>query len=206
MKKLEYNAGNVSTGFWFNEFQKYNELIREGLTDKEIRRKQKEENIFLAPSVTYGSRKIGKVSQRTKVLPQELFDLFFDLDINNKKIINLLGIMMTDRLFFEYVYEVYRQNIIMGSKEFEDSDVRIFFRNKSEQSEKVNNFSESAKKRLAGAYKTYLKEANLLVEKDGQLLNNPIILDLDLETLLKEPEMYPYYKAIQGVEWNGATR
>src|SRR5699024_11999633 len=85
MKKLEYNAGNVSTGFWFNEFQKYNELIREGLTDKEIRRKQKEENIFLAPSVTCGSRKIGKVSQRTKVLPQELFDLFFDLDINNKR-------------------------------------------------------------------------------------------------------------------------
>ena len=41
MKKLEYNAGNVSTGFWFNEFQKYNELIKEGLTDKEIRRKQK---------------------------------------------------------------------------------------------------------------------------------------------------------------------
>ena len=200
MKKLEYSAGNVSTGFWFNEFQKYNELIKDGFSDKEIKEKQREKNIFLAPSVTYGTRKIGKVSQRTKALPQELFNLFFKLDINNRKIVNLISLMMTDRLFFEYVYEIYRQNLIMGSEIFEDSDVRIFFRNKSEQSEKVNNFSDSAKKRLAGAYKTYLKEANLLVEKDDKLLNNPIVLDLDLETLLKEPEMSPYYKAIQGVE------
>lgn len=198
MKKLEYSAANVSKGFWFNEFRKYNELFRDGYTEKEIRQKQKDENVFMAPSESYGTKKVGEVARRTKNLPPVIIELFFNLNISDQKVINLLGIMMTDRLFFEYVYEVYRQNIIMGSEEFEDSDVRIFFRNKSEQSEKVNNFSESAKKRLAGAYKTYLKEANLLVEEDGQLLNNRIILDLDLKELLKEPEMYPYYKAIQG--------
>lgn len=200
MKKLEYSAANVSKGFWFNEFRKYNELFQDGQIEKEIRQLQKDENIFLAPSESYGTKKVGEVARRTRTLPQEIIDLFFQVNLVDQKIINLLGIMMTDRLFFEYVYEVYRPNLIMGSEIFEDSDVRIFFKNKSEQSEKVNSFSESAKKRLAGAYKTYLKEANLLVEKDGQLLNNPIILDLDLETLLKEPEMYPYYKAIQGVD------
>src|SRR5699024_5769045 len=200
MKKLEYSAGNVSKGFWFNEFRKYIELFQDGHTEKEIRQLQKDENIFLAPSEAYGTKKVGEVARRTRTLPTQIIELFLNANISDQKVINLLGIMMTDRLFFEYVYEIYRQNLIMGSEAFEDSDVRIFFRNKTEQSEKVNNFSESAKKRLAGAYKTYLKEANLLVEKDGQLLNNPIILDLDLETLLKEPEMYPYYKAIQGVE------
>lgn len=200
MKKLEYSAGNVSKGFWFNEFRKYNELFREGHTEKEIRQLQKDENIFLAPSESYGTKKVGEVARRTRTLPPQIINMFFNVDINSQKIINLLGIMMTDRLFFEYVYEVYRQNILMGAKVFEDSDVRVFFRNKSEQSEKVNNFSDAAKKRLAGAYKTYLKEANLLVEKDGKLLINQVILDLNLENLLKEPEMYPYYKAIQGVE------
>lgn len=200
MKELEYSAANVSKGFWFNEFRKYNELFQEGRTEKEIRQLQKEENVFLAPSESYGTKKVGEVARRTRTLPEELIKLFFNMDVANQKIINLLGIMMTDRLFFEYIYEVYRQNLIMGSEDFEDSGVRIFFRNKSEQSEKVNNFSDAAKKRLARAYKTYLKEANLLVEREGKLVNNRIILDLDLEEYLKEAEMYPYYKAIQGVE------
>lgn len=200
MKKLEYSAANVSKGFWFNEFRKYNELFRDGKTEKEIRQLQKDENVFLAPSESYGTKKVGEVARRNRTLPADIIKLFFKVNLADQKIINLLGIMMTDRLFFEYVYEVYRQNILMGAKVFEDSDVRVFFRNKSEQSEKVNNFSDAAKKRLAGAYKTYLKEANLLVEKDGKLLINQVILDLNLENLLKEPEMYPYYKAIQGVE------
>lgn len=200
MKKLEYSAANVSKGFWFNEFRQYNELIQEGLTEKEIRKQQKEENIFLAPSISYGTKKVGEVARRTRTLPNELLDLFFKVNLSDQKVINLLGIMMTDRLFFEYIYEIYREYLLFGKEKFEDSDVRIFMKNKSEQSEKVANFSDSAKKRLVTSYKTYLKEANLLVEKEGELVTNKILLDIDLENALKKEKLSPYYKAIQGVD------
>lgn len=107
---------------------------------------------------------------------------------------------MTDRLFFEYIYEIYREALMLGTKVFEDSNVRVFFKNKAEQSEKVAGFTDQAIKRLAGAYKTYSKEANLLIEKDGNLLYNKLLLDIELEKLLKKPEMYPYFKALQGVD------
>lgn len=200
MKELEYSAANVSKGFWFNEFRKYNELIRDGMNEKEIRQLQKDENIFLAPSDSYGIKKVGEVARRTRTLPDQILDVLFKVNVADQKIINLLGIMMTDRLFFEYIYEIYRGNLILGTEIFEDSNVRVFFKNKSEQSERVANFSDAAKKRLAGAYKTFLKEANLLVEKDGDLFYNKPLLDLDLENILKEPKLYPYLKALQGVE------
>lgn len=200
MKRLEYSAANVSKGFWFNEFRKYNELFKEGKSEKEIRQLQKDENILLAPSESYGIKKVGEVARRTRILPEGIVKIFFDVNITNQKLINLLGIMMTDRLFFEYIYEIYREALMLGTKVFEDSNVRVFFKNKAEQSEKVAGFTDQAIKRLAGAYKTYSKEANLLIEKDGNLLYNKLLLDIELEKLLKKPEMYPYFKALQGVD------
>ena len=199
MEKLKYSAGNVSKGFWFNEFRKYNELLKEGKDEKEIRQLQKNENILLAPSTAYGIKKVGEVARRTKALPKNIIELFFKVNISDQKIINLLGIMMTDRLFFEYIYEIYRENLILGTKTFEDSNVRIFFNNKSDQSEKVAGFTEQAKRRLAGAYKTFLKEANLIIEEDGVLVYNKPLLDIELENILKQPDLYPYLKALMGV-------
>lgn len=200
MEKLEYSAANVSKGFWFNEFRKYNELLKQGLTEKEIRQLQKEENVFLAPSVSYGTKKVGEVARRSRTLPSKIIELLFSVNVADQKIINLLGIMMTDRLFFEYIYEIYREKLIVGKDIFEDSEVRIFFKNKSEQSKKVASFSDSAKKRLAGSYKSYLKEANLLVERDGEQIIRKPLLDLNLENVLKVSSLYPYYKALQGVD------
>lgn len=199
MQNLEYSAGAVSKGFWFQEFKKYIEMIKMGKTEGEIRELQERENILMASSPSYGKRIISEISKRRKVLSKEIVKLFFDLDISNQKLINLLGIMMNDRLFFEYIYEVYRENIILGTKDFEDSSIRIFFKNKSEQSKKVAEFTEQTKKRLGTAYKNYLKEANLLEEENGILIYHKPIMDLQLEAEMKKPSFYSYFKALTGV-------
>lgn len=195
---LKYSAGAVSKGFWFQEFKKYNYLLNKGLKDIEIKKMQEEENILLAPSDRYGKSMINEVSRRTNALPKEISTMFASLPVSDQKILNILGIMMTDRLFFEYMYEVYREKIIIGDLEFDDSDMRIFFKNKSEQSEKVAGFKSYTKKRLAGAYKTYLKEANL-IEKDKNLLiiKRPI-LDINLEKEMKIDNLYPYLRVFLG--------
>ncbi len=136
---------------------------------------QEEENFLMAPSEDYGKKMINEVSKRTRALPKEIYTMFTNLPLSDQKILNILGLMMTDRLFFEYMYEVYREKIITGNLEFDNSDTRIFLKNKSEQSEKVSNFKSYTKKRLAGAYRTYLKEANLLVEDKGlSIIKKPI--------------------------------
>ncbi|NMA84125.1 MAG: DUF1819 family protein [Epulopiscium sp.] len=199
MDTLQYSAGAVSKGFWFQEFKKYAELLQEGKTAGEIKDLQEEENILLAPSTSYGKKMIGEVMKRVQALPKGILEMFFHFTVSDQKLVNLLGIMMTDRLFFEYMYEVYREDMILGTKHFEDSRIRIFFKNKSEQSEKVAGYTEQTKKRLGTAYKTYLKEANLIVEEKDALIYHKPVMDLQLEDEMKSSLLYPYLKALTGV-------
>lgn len=200
MRNSKYSAGAVSKGFWHGEFRKYLELSQEGKVAEEIKELQENENILLAPSPSYGKRMISEIAKRVNSIPEEIIDLFFNLSISDQKLINLLGIMLTDRLFFEYIYEVYREALILGTQNFEDSNIRIFFKNKSEQSEKVAQYTVDTKRRLGTAYKTYIKEANLIKEEKGILMYNRIIMDLRLEEKMKDSSLTPYLKALTGVQ------
>lgn len=198
MKNLKYSAGVVSKGFWFQGFKKYNELLNKGLTDEEIKIKQKNENLLMAPSQEYGKKMINEVSRRAQSLPESIRGLFFKLPVSDQKILNVLGLMLTDRLFFEFMYEVYREKIIIGNLEFDNSDTRIFLNNKSRQSERVSNFTSQTKKRLAGAYRTYLKEASLLMQEKGLSIIRKPILDIKLEEQMKKEDIYPFLRVFLG--------
>ncbi|HHV37906.1 MAG TPA: DUF1819 family protein [Tepidimicrobium sp.] len=130
---------------------------------------------------------INEVSKRIRALPKEVLAKFINLPVADQKILNLLGIMMTDRLFFEYMYDVYREKLIIGNLEFDNMDTRIFLENKSEQSEKV-----------AGAYRTYLKEANLIVEDGDSTTVRKIILDIDLENKMRDKDLHPHLRVFLG--------
>jgi len=198
VNSLKYSAGAVSKGFWFQEFKKYNNLLTEGFNDREIKKMQENENILLAPSEDYGKKMINEVSKRTKALPKDVYTMFTNLPVSDQKILNILGIMITDRLFFEYMYEVYREKIIIGNLKFDNSDIRIFLKNKSEQNEKVANLTSQTKKRLAGAYRTYLKEANLIVEEKNLYVIKKPILDINLEKEMNNKDFYPYLRVFLG--------
>ena len=198
MKKKEYSAGIVSKGFWFLEFKKFLELLIEGKSESEIKELQEEKNIFSAPSKDYGKRIISEINKRIKVLPEEIKELFFKSDTGTQKVINLLSIMGTDKLFFEYVYNSYRNELLLGTKEYNPGIVMKFLKEKAEQNEEVAKFSEKTLKRMQGTYGNYLKEAGLLEEKNKEILYRKVYLDYELEKLLMENNMEVYIKTLKG--------
>ncbi len=198
MGKREYSAGIVSKGFWFLEFKKYLELLKNGNNENDIRKMQDEENIFSAPSKDYGKRIISEINKRIKILPKEIKELFFESDTGTQKVINLLSIMGTDKLFFEYVYNSYRNELLLGTKEYNPGIVMKFLKEKAEQNEEVAKFSEKTLKRMQGTYGNYLKEAGLLEEKNKEILYGKVYLDYELEKLLRENNMEIYIKTLKG--------
>ena len=198
MGKREYSAGIVSKGFWFLEFKKFLEFLKDGKNENEIRKMQEEENIFSAPSKDYGKRIMSEINKRIKVLPKEIKELFFESDTGTQKVINLLSIMGTDKLFFEYVYNSYRNELLLGTKEYNPGIVMKFLKEKAEQNEEVAKFSEKTLKRMQGTYGNYLKEAGLLEGKNKEILYGKVYLDYELEKLLRENNMEIYIKALKG--------
>ena len=137
MDRKAYSAGAVKMSFWFMEFRKVVGLMAEGKTLKEIKEINKKENIFGAPTILRSEQIFNTVSGRVKMLDKSFISVFQDSDVTTQKLFALIEALSYDTLFFDFVYEVIREKLIIGSNTFTESDIRIFFKDKQLQSEKV---------------------------------------------------------------------
>jgi hypothetical protein len=199
LKRKDYSAGMVKLSFWFLEFRRVINLLNSGKTLLEIKSLNIEENIFSAPTQARAIQIFNTVSTRIKGLDPSFYTLFENSDISTQKLIALTAIMQTDSLFFDFVYEVYREKLIIGSDELEDKDIRIFFKDKQMQSEKVAAWKENTLKRLGVCYKTLLMEADLLDRSFGSRKILRPILDKSLEDCLRSNDMNFILHALTGV-------
>ena len=199
MKRKEYSAGMVKLSFWFAEFRKVIQLLNSGKTLLKIKKMNVEENIFSAPTQVRAIQIFNTISTRVKSLDQSFYTLFERSDISNQKVIALIAVMQSDSLFFDFIYEVYREKLIIGMNELADSDFGVFFKDKQIQSEKVAKWQDYTLQRLGSCYKTMLMEAGLIDKKVGTRNILKPIIDRALEDCLKKNGMEVILHALTGV-------
>ena len=198
MNRREYSAGAVKFSFWFMEFKAVVKLLSEGMTLDEVKEKNQKENIFGAPTTLREGQIYSTVSARVKALDVSFYSIFMDSDLATQKLFALAGAMAHDTLFFDFVYEVVREKMIIGSNELSDSDINIFFRNKQLQDEKVAKWTDATLNRLGRTYKTMLFEAGMTDKGTPRTILKPI-LDPAMEHWLLDNGMEPIVKALTGV-------
>ena len=118
MVRKEYSAGAVKLSFWFLEFKKTVELLANGTEMAEVRRQALEENLYAAPSADRAKQIFQTVSARIQSLDESFYPIFQKGDISTQKLLALTAVMVYDTLFFDFVYEVLREKMIIGSDEF----------------------------------------------------------------------------------------
>lgn len=195
----KYSAGLVSQSFWFVEMKKVIKLKSEGMSERDIKTLCLYENLFGAINENRAKRMYGYIWNRVKRLDDELLELFEKSDVATQKLINLIAILYGDRLFFEFLFEVYREKVILGAEEISDFDVKVFFKNKEVQSDDVSKWIDRTKKRLGSVYFNYMADANLITVVDRKKVVTPPVLDVDLENYLKKSGNYRIVKALKGV-------
>lgn len=199
MPRKEYSAGMVKLPFWFSEFKKMISLLNSGRTLPEIKSLNLKENIFSAPTEARAIQIFNTVSTRVKALDQSFYGLFEQCDVSNQKLIALIAVMESDSLFFDFMYEVYREKLIIGIDEISDSDISIFFKDKQVQNERVAKWTDHTLKTLGKSYKTVLMETGILDRStDVKKIVKPI-LDRALEQKLKDCGMEMTVRALTGV-------
>jgi hypothetical protein len=168
----------MSQSCWFIEFKKIVQLIAAGKSVGEIKTECLENNLLGAVKEYRAKRMYAYLWNRANMLDDELVQLFMNSDLDTQKLINLIAVLRGDKLFFEFVYEVYREKAIIGQLDLEDKDINVFFSNKSNQSEIVENWNDSTKKHLKSNYITCLADAGLIkIEKKIRTITKPIVDD-----------------------------
>ena len=199
MESKKYSAGLMSQSFWFLEFKKVVKLRQEGMAFDDIKKKCVEENLFGAAREYRALRMAGYIINRVKAMDETLVDLFCNSDLATQKLINLVTILRTDRLFFEFVYEIYREKVILGVDTMEEADVNVFFTRKETQSELIAGWKDSTKRHLRYCYLNFMTDANLLTVMNKKKMITPPILDIALERYLQSIGEEVLVKALTGV-------
>ena len=199
MARKEYSAGMVKLPFWFSEFKKMISLLNSGKTLPEIKSLNLKANIFSAPTEARAIQIFNTVSLRVKALDQGFYNLFEQCDIANQKLIALIAVMESDSLFFDFMYEVYREKLIIGIDEISDSDISVFFKDKQIQHERVAKWTDYTLKRLGTSYRTVLMESGILERSTGSRKIIKPIIDRSLEQKLKDSGMEMTLRALTGV-------
>jgi len=168
------------------------------LNRKEILELAIKDNIYQVESEYRSKRMTNAIYTRLNSLPKVILEAIVNSDITTSKIIVLISIMKTDRLFFEFMHEVFRNTIILGEYTLKDRDINIFFQEKKIQSEIVDSWVNTTIRRLKSEYIKMLIDSGLIkVDSSKREIIKPLI-DFKVKQLLIDNEMGPYLFAVTG--------
>lgn len=164
---MEYKSTIKSKPYLYKETKKAASLINKGFRLDCIKKKSIEDNIFQLETETRKKEIASIIISRLSIVNEYIIDKIENSNIETSKVLVLYTIIKTDRLFFEFLNEVYREKILLKDMYIRDKDFGVFFQNKREQSKKVASWSEYTVKKLKQVYIRILFESGLITNQKG---------------------------------------
>lgn len=192
---LEYSSALTGAGFMLYEVKQIAKLKEAGFSDKDIRYKVLDENIFQYDKLSSVKRALPYILKRVDVLDGTLRKLLIEESFEVGKVINLYAIMKADRLFYEFMQEVVAEKLKKDNYYIDKMDVNFFFATKIEQNTTISNWSDSTIAKLKQVFKKILLEVGILESlKTGEL--NRLIVDSQVSEHLQSIGEKNYVKVI----------
>lgn len=197
MGKIEYSAGLVSKLLWFSELKRTAQLQEEYANPVELREIVLRDNVYQISNVERSTRIYNYCLKRLKGLDDELIDILVYGDTSDAKLIALIATMKCEKILFDFVYEVYREKIMLGDYEVTEKDMKAFLDYKATQSEEIAEWSESTFAKISQTILKMLAESGLIIQDVRKRTIERPLMSSRLEKYLKN-NMVAYYKAIMG--------
>lgn len=194
----KYKSTIKSMAFLFLELKKASGLYLQGLKADEIKKKALEENIFLLDTENRIKEIASTVLKRIEVLDEFLLRKLTNGNLETSKQIALYAILKTDRLFFEFMQEVYREKYLLGDYIITDRDFNTFFQRKSEQSEQVASWKDYTLYKLKQVYKRTLLQAGFVKKNKKNIQIVRPLMEEDVVEHLKSKGEQIYLQAMLG--------
>lgn len=196
---MEYKSTIKSRPYLYKETKKASSLINRGFRVEEIKGKSLENNIFQLESEARKKEVASIITARLKSIDEHIIYSIENSNIETSKVLVLYAILKTDRLFFEFINEVYKEKILLKDLFIRDKDFGVFFQNKREQSEKVASWSEYTFKKLKQVYIRILFESGLIANQKGDKEIRVPIIENEIKEYLYSIGDKVYINAVLGI-------
>lgn len=195
---LKYTSILKSRPYLYLELKKAATLKIQGFSEEEITKKAIEENIFTVNTEARKKEIASTITNRIKKLDNYILDKIANGSLQTSKQLAIYSILKTDRLFFEFMKEVYKEKIILKDFILTDKDFNIFFRRKAEQSEQIASWKDYTFYKLKQVYKRVLSEAGFIKSSEKEHLIIPQIMEEEVIKHLKNIGDTIYLEAMLG--------
>ena len=196
---MEYKSTIKSRPYLYKETKKAASVINAGFELTKIKEESLQNNIFQLESEARKREVASIIVARLKELDKYIIDKIENSNVETSKVLVLYAIVKTDRLFFEFINEVYKEKILLKDLYIRDKDFGVFFQNKREQSEKVASWTEYTFKKLKQVYIRILFESGLISNQKGDKEIRVPIIDNDVRDYLYKIGDRIYINAILGI-------
>ena len=159
MNKKPYSSAIKKTPFKYVVSKKIAKLMLDGADRNEIFKKCFDENFIEIDSLQRRKEVANVVYERLLCLDKFLLQNFYDGDVNTSKFILVYAIAKQDSLFFDFMFEVYRDALLSDSKYISIDDFDIFFASKKQTDLIVSKWGNFTIDQLSKGYRNILVES-----------------------------------------------
>ena len=184
---------------WFSETRMVIDLlITEGKSIEDIKELSDRENLFNAASPSRAKEIRQAIARRVSAVNEKFLRSFLQQNSSMQKILCMVMLMLTDRTFYEFMDNIYREKLITGNIVLKDSDLFGFLHEVQTKDVKAAKWTDAGMRKIRTNYKQILKDAGLLTEElNDRMLIRPI-LSPTVNVLLKEEGLESFRKIIVG--------
>ncbi|NUV00273.1 hypothetical protein XO12_09280 [Marinitoga sp. 1154] len=141
------------------------ELLNQNFSMDEIKKKVFEENLFQYSSTASTQRVFTALKKRLKYIDKELVQIFISTSYDTKRAINLYLIMKSNKLMFDFMFEIIREKYLYKNFKLNDFEINNFFEEKKIQISEISNWSEKTLRRTKTEIKKILYDSGIIKDK-----------------------------------------
>uniref|UniRef100_UPI003AEF698E BrxA family protein n=1 Tax=Cetobacterium sp. TaxID=2071632 RepID=UPI003AEF698E len=184
---MEYRA-ITGENFYYQELKNTARYLLKNPNLKNMRDVFKEKDILDCTSESNFQKKFQTINKRVKYLTEELMYQLVNGDSNTGRFITLYTILCAERFLLEFLDEIIGDKYRHYDYYLKESDIQNFMNLKAEQSEIVEKWSESGKKKMIVKIKNFFSEGGFLYKEEEKLYKivRPVILSEIIDEMKKE--------------------
>ena len=195
----DYSAKLTGEPFLYNETKIIAQYLLDGMPQDELRKKNINENLIKYKNKKSIVRVNSPIFKRLNVMDEEMLNAFVHEDIETSKYILLYTIMKTDRLVKDFIFEVYKDKLLMRKGYIEKFDIDNWYEEKCILSKALRERTESTSAKLKQVIMKILQDSGLVIkEKNKFKIVRPLLKEKYMSMLDRKGDL-EYAKAIGGL-------